>query len=317
MAGIKGVLNRDYVSIEVILDKYVGYLHKYRSLAEYSIYHHRLYTRRFLEHYGCDNQICLPEILKADNILMFASEYALGHGHESSHYMFSTLRVFLRYLHMDGQVHQDLSEAVPTLHRHQLSRVPRGIREEEIKQLLDSIDLSEDTGMRDYAIIQMLSTYGVRGVHIRKLRLDDIYWHENKIVFMTVKGGKSITQYLTPAVGNSILDYLQHARQNHAPCREVFLTSRGAPKALQAPSSVSGIIARRLKRAGIKLPAGVSQGSHSFRHAFATRMVCGSQPFKYVSDMLGHRVIDSTMIYTKINLPAMRQATLEWPEESA
>jgi len=77
------------------------------------------------------------------------------------------------------------------------------------------------------------------------------------------------------------------------------------------------MIMRRLKYADIELPDGVSQGSHSFRHAFATRMVCGSQPFKYVADMLGHKIINSTMIYTKIDLPRMRQAALEWPEVSS
>jgi site-specific recombinase XerD len=231
--------------------------------------------------------------------------------------MFSTLREFLRYLYIEGEVHQDLSEAVPTLHRRELSRVPRCISEEHTKQLLDSIDRSESIGKRDYAIIQILNTYGVRGVHVRKLRLEDVYWHENKIVFAAVKGGKRIIQHLTPAVGNSILGYLQHARQKDTAYREVFLTCTKTPKPLRLSGNVSSMIIRRLKNAGIKLPDGVPQGSHSFRHAFATRMVCGSQPFKYVADMLGHKIIDSTMVYTKIDLPAMRQATLEWPEVSS
>ena len=45
-------------------------------------------------------------------------------------------------------------------------------------------------------------------------------------------------------------------------------------------------------------------------------MVCGSQPFKHVADMLGHKNLNSTMIYTKIDLPALRKATQEWPEVS-
>jgi len=74
------------------------------------------------------------------------------------------------------------------------------------------------------------------------------------------------------------------------------------------------MVRSRLESAGIELPVGVSRGSHSFRHAFAQRMICGSQPFKHVADMLGHKSLNSTMLYTKIDLPSMRQAALEWPE---
>jgi len=317
MHTIEGDPNRDSVSIEGMLDEYVDYLRKYRDLSDSSVRHHRYYTGYFLEHFGRGKWICLSVILKVKDIQAFAAEYARGHGRGASHCMFSTLRVFLRYLHMEGQVVQDLSEAVPTLRRRRLSHVPRGISEEDTKKLLESIDRSEDIGKRDYAIIQILNTYGVRGVHVRKLRLEDMHWSENRIVFMPAKGGKRIIQHLAPAVGNSLLDYLQHARQQYPPHQEVFLTCRGTPKPLRFSGNVSCMIIRRLKYAGIKLPDGVSQGSHSFRHAFATRMVCGSQPFKYVADMLGHKNINSTMIYTKIDLPAMRQATLEWPEVSS
>jgi integrase len=83
---------------------------------------------------------------------------------------------------------------------------------------------------------------------------------------------------------------------------------------LHFTGNLSGVVHRRLKAAGIHLPAGVSRGSHSFRHAFAKRMVHGSQPFKHIADMLGHKILNSTMIYTKIDLSTLRQAAQEWPE---
>ena len=83
---------------------------------------------------------------------------------------------------------------------------------------------------------------------------------------------------------------------------------------MRLPSNVSCLVHRRLKAAGIELPSGVSRGSRVFRHAFACRMVRGKQPFKHVADMLGHKILNSTMIYTKIDLPALRQAMIEWPE---
>jgi integrase len=163
-------------------------------------------------------------------------------------------------------------------------------------------------------MLQVLSTYGVRGVQVRKLKLDDIDWAENRITFSPAKGGKRIIQHLSATVGNSLLDYLRRSRPKHAPFREVFLTCTGRPQPLRTPSCLSAVVARRLEAAGIELPAGVSRGSHSFRHAFAIRMVCGSQPFKHVADMLGHKSLNSTMLYTKVALPTMRKATQEWPE---
>ena len=83
------------------------------------------------------------------------------------------------------------------------------------ERLLRSIDRSQAIGKRDYAMLQMLSTYGVRGVQVRKLRLDDIQWAENRIVFMPAKGGKRIIQHLSATVGNSLLDYLREGRPMH------------------------------------------------------------------------------------------------------
>lgn len=308
--------DRQLFSIERLLDKYIEYLCAYRDLADSSIRHHRFYARCFLEHCGRGGSICLAEILNVQDIQAFAVKYARGHGQGASRVMFSTLRVLLYYLYIEGYVDNDLAEAVPSLQRRQLSSVPRGISDTHIKQLSESIDRSEDIGKRDYAIIQILSTYGVRGVHVRKLRLEDVQWKENLIVFRPAKGGKLIRQHLTPVVGNSLVDYLRHGRPSDSPYREVFLTCTGKPKPLRFSYNISCMIRKRLRKAGINLPDGVSRGSHSFRHAFATRMVCGSQPFKYVADMLGHKSINSTMIYTKIDLPRMRQAALEWPEVS-
>ena len=306
----------DYVavSIEGLLEEYAEYQRKYRDLADGSAEKHRLYVRRCLDHFREGDRIFLSAVLRVESIQTYVAEYAGGHGDGSNRGMFSALRAFLRFCHLEGYLDADLSNAVPSLHKQRLSEVPRCISEEHVEALLKGIDTSLDIGKRDYAIIQMLNAYGVRGVHIRRLTLEDVKWADDRIVFKAAKGGKRIVQHLTPAVGNSLLDYLRYARPPQTPCREVFLTCRGVPRPLRLPATLSRIVARRLKVAGIELPGGMSKGSHPFRHAFASRMVCGSQPFKHVADMLGHKILDSTMIYTKVNLPALRQAALEWPE---
>jgi site-specific recombinase XerD len=71
------------------------------------------------------------------------------------------------------------------------------------------------------------------------------------------------------------------------------------------------MVRRRLIRAGVNNP---HRGSHIFRHAFAMRLLQHGQSLKAIADLLGHRNINTTFIYTKADLQALRQVTLEWPK---
>jgi site-specific recombinase XerD len=302
------------VTLEGVLDEYIAHLRSHRDLVDSSLGRHRRCASVFLSQMAVEGRLYLAETLDVEGVQSYATDYAKGHGHGAVHNMLSTLRVFLHYLYIEGHSPHDLSAAVPSRQVRQLSHVPRGISEEDIERLLRSVDRSQEIGKRDYAMLQVLIAYGVRGVQVRRLRLDDLQWAKNRIVFRPAKGGKQIVQHLSATVGNSLLEYLRHGRPRHTHYQEVFLTCRGTPRPLSKPSNLSAVVQRRLESAGIELPEGVSRGSHSFRHAFASRMVCGALPFKHVADMLGHKSLNSTMIYTKIDLPRLRQATLEWPE---
>ena len=301
-------------AVEGLLSEYVAHLRSHRDLTDSSLRRHRRCASAFLSQMASKGSLCLAQALNVERVQSYATAYSRQHGHGAIRNMLSTLRVLLRYLYVGGHLPRDLSAAVPSRQVRQLGHVPRGISNDDAERLLRSIDRSQDIGKRDYAMLQVLSTYGVRGVQVRKLKLDDIQWAENRIIFRPAKGGKRIIQHLSAMVGNSLLDYLRESRPKHTPYQEVFLTCTDTARPLRQPQELSSVVRKRLDAAGIELPAGVSRGSHSFRHAFASRMVCGSQPFKHVADMLGHKILDSTMIYTKIDLPALRQATQEWPE---
>jgi integrase/recombinase XerD len=304
-------------TVDRLTDEFLAHIRSHRDLTDGSVRRHRRCASAFLVDSGTTGELGLSETLSLASVQAYASAYAKGHGHAANRDMFSTLRILLCYLHIEGYLPNELSWAVPCIARRQLSHVPRGISEMDIERLLGSVDRTTDTGRRDYCMILLLSTYGVRGVQVRQLKLDDIHWAENQIVFHPTKRGKRIIQHLSAAVGNSLLDYLRESRPKHVPYRQVFLTCTAPPRPLGHSNTLSAVVHSRLKAAGIELPAGVSRGAHCFRHAFAARMVCGSVPFKHVADMLGHRDLNSTMIYTKIDLPRMRQATIEWPQVSS
>ena len=74
---------------------------------------------------------------------------------------------------------------------------------------------------------------------------------------------------------------------------------------------MTAIVARAMRRAGV---TEITRGSCSFRHAFATRMLQHGQSLKVIADMLGHRDINTTFIYTKVDLKTLSSLPLDWPE---
>ena len=119
-------------------------------------------------------------------------------------------------------------------------------------------------------------------------------------------------QPLTDEVGTSILDYLQNSRPK-TKYPHVFLTIHAPYRPLRYSTTLTEIIRRNIRGAGItSAPA----GSHVFRHCFASRMLKQGHSLKSIADMIGHRCIHTTFIYTKVDFQALNPVALEWPEEA-
>jgi len=302
------------LTLTELLDQYTAFSYRVRDLADKTVKQQNLYINRFFTHQGISSATEFFQLLCPRYIQKFLLEYPEKYGPASRRAMHASLRSFLKFCRHQGYTSCDLSSSVPSYRHSPPKSLPNPIEDETIKRLLDSIDRTSPTGLRNFAIIQMLTTYGVRGAHIRTLKLADIHWQQNTITFEVCKRGKRIVQHLTAQIGNCLLGYIQGGRPNHALHPEVFLTSRPPYRPFTKAASLSSIVARCLQNASIQLPKGVSRGTHSFRHAFATRLV-GKIPLKHIADMLGHRDISSSFLYTKIDGNALGKAALPWPEE--
>ena len=223
-----------------------------------------------------------------------------------------TLRVFLTFCFGRGYLDRNLSAAIPCFRRYKLSTVPRGIDDETARRLLDSIDRQNPVGLRDYAIIRLLYTYGVRAEQVSTLRLEDIQWSAGRIRFPPIKCGKTVIDPLTGDAGDSLLAYLRHGRAA-SPHPEVFLIDR-APWTPIARTLVPWIVCNRIRKAGLAVPV---PGARAFRHRFATKMLAEGHRLKSIADMLGHRNIASASVYAKVDFPMLEQAALEWPGEES
>ncbi len=296
-----------------LLNDFFKWMIDVRNLSEETLKTYHYYLIKFLEQLGANSTLKKLLSLSPNEIQTSFLDYSKDHGPRATCSMKSTLRTFFRFCLSQGYITHNLAETVPTLRTYKLSSVPRGIEDKEAQKLLSSIDRSIDSGKRNYAIIQMLYTYGVRGGQVRALRLDDINWEQSKIRFSALKHGKECLLPLTDDVGESLLDYLQHSRPD-APYFEVFLTAQAPYTPLQNSTTLSSIIARLMCAAGINSP---TLGTHAFRHCFASRMLRQGNSLKFIADMLGHRCIKTTFIYTKVDFQTLNQVPLEWPEEKS
>jgi len=283
-----------------------------RGVVEETVDEEFLYLNRLFDYLGSfDTAVVLFDKISPVAITEFLVQYAQSHGPGSRRWMQHSLRSFLRFAYQHSFIDRDLSDLVPAVRVRKLGRIPRVLPEECIAALGTGIQRNNSAGLRDSAIICLLRTYGVRGVQIRRLRLDHLDWESCRIHFPAAKGGRPIEQYLTPEAGNHLADYITLARPESSRA-EIFLTLCEPFRPFPSASYLSSIIRRRMEELDLKVPAGVSRGSHGFRHALATRLT-GRVPFKTIVDLLGHRDPSTTLLYSRVNPSALKQAALPWP----
>jgi len=216
------------------------------------------------------------------------------------------LRSFFKFLLFKDYTNVRLMDALPKLPTWSLSEVPRGIDWETVEKILSAPNRNRPNGRRNYAVLILIATYGVRFHQVRTLKLKNIHWREGIIHFASCKGGRPLTLPLYPTVAEALLDYIKNGR-GQSDHEEVFLIKNGTEPMKR--SSLYSMMQLYYRRLGIKKP-GV--GFHSIRHAFATKLMKEKTPIKSISDLLGHTSIKSTYIYTKVDLPQLRTLCREW-----
>jgi integrase len=214
----------------------------------------------------------------------------------------------MRHLHRTGRTAVDLAPKIiaPTLYAYET--IPSILNAHEIEVVLTSVKKDRSLmGLRDYAILQLLATYGLRAGEITHLRMDDIDWRAETLRIRHSKtGGQSLLPLMKP-VGEALIDYLRHGRPK-INVREIFIRSRAPYRPL---SGIYSEVRRRMGAAGVK-PNG-KRGPHIFRHARAVSLLRASVPRKVIGDVLGHRSTEATIPYLKLATEDLRAIALEVP----
>lgn len=302
---------RRNVSPSKVLTEYRDFLLNHQGLAKATIQIRENYVTPFLTAF----EIILPENIKTlspSQIHDYVIKTAKSMKWASRKHLVSSLRSFLRFSHIMGYLERNLVEAIPIIATPKLDHVPRSISWESVQKLLSVPDRKTDAGRRDYAILQLVATYGVRIGQVTALRLKDIDWRKGLIHFQASKRGMPLRLPLQPEVADALLAYLRETR-GKVSFSEIFLTVRGKPRPLRENNHLNSSMAPYYRQAGIDSS---TKGTHVIRHAFATRLMEQETPLKTIADLLGHRCINTTFIYTKVDLKHLRLLAREWPEEA-
>jgi site-specific recombinase XerD len=255
----------------------------------------------FLDSAGAASLASLsPPLLAA-----FLIERCVGLARTSRRDLCGTLRIFLRYCHRERIVKRDLSAAVEVPRVHRLANVPRGITWEEVRDMLNCVDRRCALGRRDYAMLLLLVTYGLRGIEVAQLMLEDIDWQHERLNIPQRKAGHWSAYPLASGVGEAIIDYLKNGRPQTTD-RHVFLRSM-APWRPITSAAVSSAAVRYLRRAGVRVHRA---GAHTLRHTCVQRLVDAQFSLKTIGDYVGHRSAQSTKIYTKVDVAALREVAM-------
>ncbi len=232
-----------------------------------------------------------------------------GHDRPEPAVIFTGIRSYLRFRAIQHNDHvEGLIAAVPNVAGWRLTGLPETLSDAEVNQLLDSFDRETASSLRDYAMIRCLADMGLRASEVVQIQLDDLNWRQGTLQIPRTKSRRGYVIPLPELTGCAIADYLRLARRATA-SRAVFVRHY-AP--VDVPLAV-GRVHQAVRAAYIRCGWADRSGTHLLRHSVARRLLRSGSSLKEVADVLRHQSIDTTAIYTKIDLRGLEAVALPWP----
>ena len=284
-----------------ILEQYLEHL-RCRGLKEDTIRGHRLWASRFIEFIGNDSSsFCRLRIKQTDE---FLTAWLPSLSRRTRTIPVTVLRSFLRFLFQQGVVNIDFAPMLINVRLYRNESIPRGLERSDVARVLEQVDRRQPNGNRDYAILALFASYGLRASEILALQVRSIDWTRDRISVARPKTYDCLDLPLSPLAGNALMDYLQ--REWPGGTDELFVFPQRCKGA-----ALTNMVRKYLAKAGIKKHGIVTS---LFRHSLAMELVRQDVPVKSIADVLGHRHLASTFVYAKSDIELLRTASLPFPE---
>jgi len=217
------------------------------------------------------------------------------------------LRSYFRFKALNGALVEPLGAAIPRVPRWRLTSLPKTLTEAEIDRLLGAFDRTRAKGLRDYAMARCLTDLGLRAIEVTRLQLEDIDWDEGTIAIRG-KGRRVDELPLPKALGVALAQYLRRGRP-HGQSRALFVRWR-APRDQLTTNAIASALRATARQCGL---GHRFTGTRLFRHTVAARLLQRGASLKAIADVLRHRSFDTTTIYAKVDLVALKRVALSWP----
>jgi integrase/recombinase XerD len=292
--------------IDRLVDSYERHMSQTCGLADATRLHRRRYCREFLK-WRFRNGRLWPEQIQRSDVLLFVGSRSKSLRPTSLKVLTVSLRSFLRFLQLQGRVKSTIVAAVPSLPAWERFRMPQTLSREQIARLLRSFDRSEAVGRRDLAITLCMTELGLRISEIAHLSLHDLDWRKGTLRLVKSKAGRERLLPLPQRLGKAVACYLRHGRPTRDQA-QVFLCHHFPYGTPLSTGQIGYVIRKAYDRAGLSVTR-----THLLRHSFATNLHQQGASIKALADVLGHQSLESTTIYTRVNLRQLRSVVMPWP----
>jgi integrase/recombinase XerD len=290
-----------------LLERFRAFLADERGLAAKTRGAHLDSARRFLEAAGRAGETGSPlSALTASDVTAFLAGAARAQAPGTTQNTASMLRTFLTWLYAEGLIAAPLAATVPGAYRRRRIRMPALVTGTEAAALLAACDRATAQGLRDYAIVLILTRMGLRAGEIAALTLEDVDWRSG-IVAVIGKGGRRDQLPLPRDVAEAVIAYLRDGRPAAVLDRKVFARSVAPHRGLTG-YAVGHSVARAARRAGLDRVR-----PHQLRYFAATAMQAAGAPLAEIGQVLRHDDERTTSLYAKVDVAALRPLAPPWP----
>jgi site-specific recombinase XerD len=298
---------------ERLIRAYREHLDRVRGLAASTIARHAVVAGDFLRLLKYDDDMQHLPRVQVGALETFVIQASARVGRITMQKVIAIMRSFLRFLAASGEIPIGLDRHLESPRHHRGEPLARALRWEDILSLLRGIDRSTLKGCRDYAMLLLIATYGLRRSEVSSLDIDDIQWRARVIRVPRPKVGTPLVVPLTDEVATALVDYLRQ-RAGESSERRLFLRVRAPRGPIQA-TAVFDAFDFWTVRTGVHVP-GLS-GPHVLRHGLAMHLLRQGTPLKTIGDLLGHRSVESTGVYLRLHVEDLRDVSLPLPKSDS
>lgn len=295
-----------------LLARYEAHLRHACGLSSATVPYRLRYAREFLDGLRVVRPGDLRDLSPAQ-VVRYVSRAGRRLRPSSGQVMASSIRSFLRFLMLHGCLRRDLSSAVPSFANWRFASLPAVIARGDLKRLVSAVDPVSPNASRDRAVLLCLTELGLRAADVTAMTTDGVDLSAGVVRLCSPKQRGTVEIPMPGQVRDALASYLRSGRPP-SPTSALFVKLRAPIGCPLKPIGVRGIVVRSAARAGL---ADRVRGTHLLRHSVASELINAGAPLKQIADLLGHRSIDTTAIYAKVDLRSLARVALPWPSSPA